>query len=162
MTANGSRKITHTNTNGVVIKDASVKKVDPQSTQSTEENQPVHFRNAMKRMQKAGADLGNERNLLAWGRTALACGRTFCAFIVVTGLNDFGTTSWIICSLGFAVTGIVAIFVGLDHYYKVKVALVAEESILNYQRVSNGIWSVPLCILFLLGAIVTGTKDWEK
>lgn len=143
------------------------KEKDPKKEIKTEqtveaEDQPTHFRNAMKRMQRTGADLGNERNLLAWGRTALACGRTFCAFIVLTGLNDFGKTSWIICSLGFALIGFIIILVGLDHYHKVKAVLQVDDGILKYQRLSNWIWSVPLTLLFVLGAIVTSTKDWEK
>jgi hypothetical protein len=50
---------------------------------NTTTNKEDKFIDSMTRLQRLTTDLANERNLLAWGRTALAAARTTLAFLAV-------------------------------------------------------------------------------
>lgn len=52
---------------------------------SNGESKEDKFIDSMTRLQRLTTDLANERNLLAWGRTALAASRTCLAFFAVNG-----------------------------------------------------------------------------
>ncbi len=45
---------------------------------------------SVQRMSRLTTDLANERNLLAWGRTAMAAVRTALAFLALSGVTEFG------------------------------------------------------------------------
>lgn len=123
---------------------------------------PKSFRRTVKHMNKASANIGNEKNLSAWILTVLECARAFMAFLELRGRNTFGTSAWIICSLGLILTSLGVMCTGLDHYKKVQMSLKADRSIWEYKPCSNWYWAGVITTLFLLAMIALITKDLEK
>eukprot|EP00602_Paraphysomonas_sp_CaronLab_P007841 CAMPEP_0185033018 /NCGR_PEP_ID=MMETSP1103-20130426/21621_1 /TAXON_ID=36769 /ORGANISM="Paraphysomonas bandaiensis, Strain Caron Lab Isolate" /LENGTH=119 /DNA_ID=CAMNT_0027569145 /DNA_START=312 /DNA_END=671 /DNA_ORIENTATION=+ len=117
---------------------------------------------AMFRMTRLSADLGNERNWLAWQRTGLAYIRTFFAFLVLSGTSPFGNVAVKIAFFGFLIIGALITALGYNHYISIKNLLMTPEPPQKFGRISNAPLPIAVMLLFLFGIIVTGTQQWEK
>ncbi len=113
-------------------------------------------------MNRLASDLANERNLLAWGRTALSCVRTTVAFTVFTGTSNFGDAAVGITTIGFAVLGVYAIAHGTQRYRRIRDILNDPDPAVEFRRVSN----IPLFFFFwvvlVIILIAQAAKQWER
>ena len=123
---------------------------------------PVSFVDALTRLSRLNTDLANERNLLAWGRTALAAARTCLAFMGLEGVNAFGAVTARFCVIAFAVfaTGIMAL--GLNRYKKIKHILGLRNPPIHFHRMTNTPMFTSMVGVFLLAFIVVCFNDWRK
>lgn len=125
------------------------------------ETKEDRFVNAITRLSRLNTDLANERNLLAWARTALASARTFLAFVGVSAVTDFGKASRQICYLGFAVMSIYIILQGTERYNKIKKIVYLKNPPPNFDRLTNAPLPVCLALLFALGLMSISFDQWE-
>mmetsp|Transcript_19852 Transcript_19852/g.28539 ORF Transcript_19852/g.28539 Transcript_19852/m.28539 type:complete len:249 (-) Transcript_19852:195-941(-) len=126
------------------------------------EEEKENFIDAMTRLQRLTTDLANERNLLAWGRTALASSRTTLAFLALSGDTDFGRISVRITSIGFIVVAFLMMAMGLDRYNKIKRVLMTPKPPPLFDRLSNAPLPIALMLLFILAIVVTASDQWTN
>jgi uncharacterized membrane protein YidH (DUF202 family) len=134
------------------------KLITPDPPKETKEDR---FVNAMTRLSRLNTDLANERNLLAWARTALASARTFLAFVGVSAVTNFGKASRQICYLGFAVMSIYIILQGTERYNKIKRIVYLKNPPPNFDRLTNAPLPICLALLFALGLMSISFDQWE-
>lgn len=156
----------------VVIKEEETKKeskVEEKLIKETPPEPPVvketkedRFVNAMTRLSRLNTDLANERNLLAWGRTAMAAARTFLAFINTEAITNFGKTSREVCYLGFGVMSIYIILQGAERYNKIKKIVYLKNPPPNFDRLTNAPLPICLALLFALGLMSVSFDQWEN
>ena len=145
-----------------VKQDSIAKKEDSQVFKTEpKESKEDKFVNALTRLQRLNTDLANERNLLAWARTALASARTFLAFIGVAAVTEFGKASRQVCYLGFSVMSVYIILQGTERYNKIKRIVYLKDPPPNFDRLTNAPLPICLAILFLLGLMSISFDQWE-
>jgi uncharacterized membrane protein YidH (DUF202 family) len=125
------------------------------------ESKEDRFVNALTRLSRLNTDLANERNLLAWARTALASARTFLAFIGVDAVTNFGKATRQVCYLGFAVMAIYIILQGTERYNKIKKIVYLKNPPPNFDRLTNAPLPICLALLFALGLMSVSFDQWE-
>ena len=148
------------------VNSVNMSKVDKvQEESKVAEKTPVSkedkFVNAITRLSRLNTDLANERNLLAWARTALASARTFLAFIGVAAVTDFGKASRQVCYVGFAVMSIYIILQGTERYNKIKRIVYLKDPPPNFDRLTNAPLPICLSLLFLLALMSVSFDQWE-
>ena len=116
---------------------------------------------SMQRMSRLSTDLANERNLLAWGRTALAAARTALAFLALTGNNDFGVGLVYTTSIGFGVIAVWMMLQGGMRYRQIKGILLLPEPPVHFDRLSNLPVHVVLIALLVLMVIANSADSWS-
>lgn len=142
------------------VKKLKAEELSASSMTHTEKQQQEMF-NAVQRMSRLTTDLANERNLLAWGRTALAAARTSLAFLGVGGLSLFGDVSQQIATIAFMVVALVTVMHAVHRYKKIKFILMQPEPPLHFDRLSNVPLYVVLMILLLLALIAIASQQWS-
>ena len=148
----------------VAVKDdKSESKIEAKLIQSepVKETKEDRFVNAITRLSRLNTDLANERNLLAWARTALASARTFLAFVGVSAVTNFGKASRQICYLGFAIMSIYIILQGTERYNKIKRIVYLKNPPPNFDRLTNAPLPICLALLFCLGLMSISFDQWE-
>jgi len=116
---------------------------------------------SMQRMSRLSTDLANERNLLAWGRTALAAARTALAFLALTGNNDFGVGLVYTTSIGFGVISVWMMLQGGLRYKQIKGILLLPEPPVHFDRLSNLPVHAVLIVLLVLMVIANSADSWS-
>ncbi len=116
---------------------------------------------SMQRMSRLSTDLANERNLLAWGRTALAAARTALAFLGLTGNNDFGVGLVYTTSIGFGVIAVWMMLQGGMRYKQIKRILLLPEPPVHFDRLSNLPVHIVLIVLLVLMVIANSADSWS-
>lgn len=116
---------------------------------------------SMQRMSRLSTDLANERNLLAWGRTALAAARTSLAFLGLTGNNNFGVGLVYTTSIGFGVIAVWMMLQGGLRYKQIKGILLLPEPPVHFDRLSNLPVNVILVALLVLMVIANSADSWS-
>jgi uncharacterized membrane protein YidH (DUF202 family) len=116
----------------------------------------------MVRLNRLSTELANERNLLAWTRTALALCRTSIAYIGVVGINYFGDISQKICVVGCALLGVWFMCHSVSRYQKVKYYVSLKDPTLEMDRASNTLTILATISVLVLAFIVTASEDWQK
>jgi len=117
---------------------------------------------SMQRLSRLSTDLANERNLLAWGRTAMAAARTALAFMNLTGNNAFGTGLVYTTSIGFGVVSVWMMVQGNFRYRKIKGILLLPNPPLHFGRISNIPVNVVLVTLLVLLVIGNSSQSWSE
>lgn len=117
---------------------------------------------ALARLSRLNTDLANERNLLAWARTALASARTFNSFVGVTAITEFGRVSRQVCYLGFSVMSIYIIVQGTERYNRIKRIVYLKKPPLHFERLTNAPLPICLALLFCLGLMSVSFDQWES
>lgn len=117
---------------------------------------------SMQRMSRLSTDLANERNLLAWGRTALAAARTALAFLGLTGTTSFGDAAVYMTSIGFGVLAVWMVLQGGARYKRIKEILMLPEPPLYFGRISNVPIHVVMLALLILLVIGNSADQWSK
>lgn len=123
---------------------------------------PVSFVDALTRLSRLSTDLANERNLLAWGRTALAAARTCLAFMGLEGVNAFGAVSARFCVIAFAVFAVGIMALGLNRYKRIKYILGLKNPPAHFHRITNTPMFSSMVAVFLLALVVVCFDDWRK
>ena len=117
---------------------------------------------SMQRMSRLSTDLANERNLLAWGRTAMAAARTALAFLGLVGNNDFGVGLVYTTSIGFGVIAVWMMLQGGLRYKQIKNILLLPEPPIHFGRLSNNPVMLVLVALLVLLVIGNAADSWSK
>jgi len=117
---------------------------------------------SMQRMSRLSTDLANERNLLAWGRTAMAAARTALAFLGLVGNNDFGVGLVYTTSIGFGVISVWMMLQGGLRYKQIKNILLLPEPPIHFGRLSNNPVMLVLGALLVLLVIGNSADSWSK
>jgi len=125
------------------------------------EKQKEQYIDALTRFSRLSTDLANERTLLAWIRTALACGRTVCAFMGVEYLSTFGNYSQRIVYIGFAVMAIAMLVQGLERYRKIKWVLTLPNPPIEFDRLSTVPAHAVLISMLCLVLINAASVQWK-
>jgi uncharacterized membrane protein YidH (DUF202 family) len=114
----------------------------------------------MTRYAKLTSELANERNMLAWTRTALAgCRTTFAAMGLKYATGDhLGGILWGIMAVGFAALSLYIYMNGFDRYKKIKIALAAKNPPLHFDRLSNTPQSVAFIAILVVILYNVGTQ----
>lgn len=113
-------------------------------------------------MSRLSTDLANERNLLAWGRTAMAAARTALAFLGLVGNNDFGVGLVYTTSIGFGVIAVWMMIQGSLRYKQIKNILLLPEPPIHFGRLSNNPIVLVLVVLLVLLVIGNSADSWSK
>lgn len=117
---------------------------------------------SMQRLSRLSTDLANERNLLAWGRTAMAAARTALAFLGLVGNNAFGTGLVYTTSIGFGIVSVWMMLQGGVRYRQIKKILLLPNPPLHFGRISNVPVNVVLLALLVLLVIGNSADSWTK
>lgn len=116
---------------------------------------------SMQRMSRLSTDLANERNLLAWGRTAMAAARTALAFLGLVGLTTFGDVAVYMTSIGFGVIAVWMVVQGAARYKAIKEILMLPEPPVNFDRLSNAPVHIVMVSLLILLIIGNAANQWS-
>jgi len=117
---------------------------------------------SMQRLSRLSTDLANERNLLAWGRTAMAAARTALTFLGLVGNNAFGTGLVYTTSIGFGIVSVWMMMQGGVRYRQIKRILLLPNPPLHFGRISNVPVHVVLIALLVLLVIGNSADSWTK
>lgn len=135
-------------------------KIQDQSKKPVEK-QKEQYIDALTRFSRLSTDLANERTLLAWVRTALACSRTVCAFMGVEYLSTFGNYSQRIVYIGFAVMAVLMLSQGLERYRKIKWILTLPNPPIEFDRVTTVPVLIVMITMFCLVLINAAAVQWQ-
>lgn len=126
------------------------------------EEEQKEMLSAIQRMSRLTSDLANERNLLAWGRTALAACRTALAFLGISGISLYGNVSSKTCTIAFAVLAFWMMNQGLLRYNRIKEILSVPNPPAQFNRLSNVPMNVVLIVFLLLVVVSLSSQQWTK
>ena len=115
---------------------------------------------AMQRFSRISTDLANERNLLAWCRTSLACVRTCFAVMALESVDAYSFTTWrgmVIC------LGVLSFWMyahGLQRYSSMKKILFMERPPLFFGRFSNYPQAILMLVALFVIALMASARKW--
>lgn len=134
----------------------------PPNSPTSNSSKQLSLISSMQRMSRLSTDLANERNLLAWGRTAMAAARTALAFLGLVGNNDFGVGLVYTTSIGFGVIAVWMMIQGSLRYKQIKNILLLPEPPIHFGRLSNNPIVLVLVVLLVLLVIGNSADSWSK
>ena len=117
---------------------------------------------SIQRMSRLTTDLANERNLLAWGRTALAACRTGLAFLGVAGVTLYGSVMAQLITLSFMALASIFMVHAIARYKRIKFVLMQPEPPLFFDRLSNVPLQTLMILLFVLALATIAAQQWEN
>lgn len=131
------------------------------TTLTKQEKTEISVLTSVQRMSRLTTDLANERNLLAWGRTALAAARTALAFLGVTALTLYGEVMAQFVTISFMVLALVFTIHAVHRYHRIKEILMMPDPSLEFRRLSNKPLYLALTLLFLLALVTIASQQWS-